>query len=164
MKRVYTVIFTIYLVLPIFSIEPSLVGTTWELTYMDVAESGLSEIDNNNFEESLGDLNGDGIEEIMSVNMYMRFTDTKMKVYMKMQYSGSQAYFDAMGLKTIFTYTETDYSIVGNKIVSNEDDSIYEIKDNKLSFRDPDNKLMIFEPNNAVDLSTAQKDSDNAYY
>ncbi len=164
MKRVLSVLILFLITLPVFSVEPDLVGTTWELTYMDVEKTGLNEINTSNFQESLGDLNGDGIEEIMSVNMYMKFTSSKIKVYMKMEYSGSQAYFDAMGLKTIFTYTESDYSISGNKITTENEDSIYEIKENKLSFRDPDNKLMIFEPNNGVDLSSAQKESDSIYY
>lgn len=157
--KVVIMVTAIILSLQLFASEPPLMGTTWELVYMDIEDLGLEDISTSNFKESLGDLDGDGVEESYTMKIYKTFHATHLKVYMMMEYCGSQSYFESMGLDTVFTYTESEYMIEGNTILSEEEETNYEIKDGNLIIKDNKNRLTVFKPNNLVDLSLAQKDT-----
>lgn len=157
--RVVTMVFAIIFSLQLFADEPPLMGTTWELVYMDINDLGMEDISSSNFKESLGDLDGDGVEESYTMKIYKTFHATHLRVYMMMEYCGSQSYFESMGLDTVFTYTESEYLIEGNTILSGEEETNYEIKDGNLIIKDNKNRLTVFKPNNLVDLSLAQRET-----
>lgn len=147
----------------IYSLEPKLEGTVWELIDIKLKDSEFEDINRNNSKESLGDLNGDGIDETVEFKMFMTLNNSVMRIYMKMDYSGSKEYFELMGLKPTFTYIDSTYEISGQTIMSDNERISFKINDDKLFFTDKENNLTIFKPNSSIDLTRAKLESEELY-
>ncbi len=76
-----------------------------------------------------------------------------------MSYIGSQDILKKNGLNTSFTYSEMEYKIKGNKIFTDQEGSVFNIKGNELTFISEDNNKMCYTKNNSIDLTNAIKES-----
>lgn len=150
MKKITILITMLIISLPLFCNNLDLVGNTWELTFMEDVDAS-----NNQLVQNFGDIDGDGIEEVMSMDMYMTFDGSKTRVYMMLSITGTETVLEDMGLEPAFTYTEIDYILSGNTISVQGDSSEFEIVDNILTISPKEEDAMTFKANNSIDLSIA---------
>lgn len=160
MKKIF--ILTAFLIasLPLFSKNPALEGTVWELSYMENDEIGINQVENNQIYQSLGDLDNDGVEETMAMTMYMTFENSNVRTYMRMSYTGTTTLLESMGLKPVFTYNEMEYEVKGNIIIVDGEESVYEIKNNELTITSDESGKISFVSNDSIDLTDAVPESE----
>lgn len=160
MQKILIFTTLLILALPAYSKSPKLEGTIWELSYMETEELGINQVENNQIYQSLGDLDGDGVEETMTMTMYMTFEGSQMRTYMRMSYTGSAALLESMGMKPVFTYSQMEYTLKGNIITVDGEDSVYEIKNNELTLTSNEKDKISFVSNDTIDLSDAIPESE----
>lgn len=163
MKKILILAALMIVSLPAFSKNPGLEGTVWELSYMESEELGVNQVENNQIYMSLGDLDNDGVEETMAMTMYMTFEDSNVRTYTRTSLTGSAALLESMGLKPVFTYTDTEYTVKGNKIIVDGEESVYEINNNELTISSDESGKISFVSNDSIDLTDAVPETDTDY-